>query len=116
MKPHLTCLNSGLLLILSAIAIHGECTQSEAWGGSRDTITVEKSTKIVKITCNSCFSCVDPEGNPVTCNTDCVKAVEPPPDGYITPTVIVYVWNPDTNHWDVQGASGSCQEYTTVNC
>jgi hypothetical protein len=93
-----------------------QCPQTEAWGGGTTTTQID-NVKVVQITCNACYGCVTAEGDPdADCNTECDPATEPPPDGYVTPTLIVYVWNAETLHWDVQSASGSCQQMTTVTC
>jgi hypothetical protein len=112
---------TGLLIALplgfgpAALGADG-CGETEAFGGGRTEIQIE-NVKTIQITCNSCFGCITPEGDPdYYCDTECDTATDPPPDGYITPTLVVEVWNAETGHWDIVHAEGSCQQYTTYDC
>lgn len=87
-----------------------ELCNTEAFGGSYDETTFQ-DIKIVNITCNGCFNCINGEGDPANCGTVCL------PSATISPTHIIYQWNPTTGEWDTIGTpSGSCQQYTTAQC
>lgn len=103
----------GLLIgALSALPLglaHGECSDTEAWGGGA-TNAIVGDVMVWDYTCSACYGCTL-EGYPSECGTDCVDASK------IKPTHIIYQWNPATGHWEPIGTpSGECQEHITVDC
>jgi hypothetical protein len=116
MKTRKTNMKSyiGLIVIAGILAHTGTismaCSNREAWGASVDEQTIE-DVKIVNITCSACYQCLGLEGRPADCGTDCI------PVSTVSPTHIIYQWNPGTGQWEIIGTpSGSCQMHMTVNC
>lgn len=109
MKKHVIGLITGLLSIMPVGLAHASCPNKEAWGASI-TIVIVDHIKTVSATCASCYICLNNEGYPKACGTDCVLS------GTVAPTLAVYHKNPTTGQWELVYSSGSCQNYTTILC
>lgn len=102
---------SGLVCMMAlAVAQADDCPNTEAFGHYVDTLIINNSAKVVTIICSTCYQCLDAEGYPSACWKECVF------DQTIAPNQFFYAWDPVNLVWVLIRETGSCDDYTTIDC